>query len=421
MTSVIPSWSRNGIKPCRIYAYTTQLPIESLQDVRLVSQLWSHAAAAWLWHTFDSDLQTSATRKFDALLASRPGGFLDSVRSLNIRYCGFNEATDTRPLQLICMLTQGSLQAFAIDYFLDSNTLGVLIARQPNLRKLTSRIIGSRSPPGERLVAGNLKRLKELEIVASVSQAGYDTWFPHAQLLSSLTVRGTFEDRPTFLPWKSESKLKKLRKLNLDRVDFGESAGALSAWLELDCLEHLILRNCEYADSFLTTLTDTYRAHGRSALKSLEISGLDVDCEWIEDLGVFLTAISGLEYLYVSAPTDQRLEPQSICDQAASLRYLVVDYLSRWDQDNEDGSEECLYDDTSLRRLSTSCSHIEELGVGCAQIDFDDWGDLEPFKWNTAAMQSQEEKQLIKSLVRKEWPKLDAFELTIEGRHFYLS
>lgn len=119
----------------------------------------------------------------------------------------------------------------------------------------------------------------------------------------------------------------------------------------------------------------------------------------------------------MSATISQRLDPDSICSQASSLRYLVVEYLNSWDQEVEDA--DCMYDATELEVLSKACSRIEELGLSCAQIDFTEWPILEPFAWRPAAAQTPQEKELVKFLVRTQLPR--ETPLNIKGRYCHIS
>lgn len=376
-----------------------QIPRESLKHVRLVSQSWSHAAAALLWHAFSTDLSNTSTRQFDALLTSQPGGFLDSVRNLHIRTANpLSSQTEERLILLLSLLPRGSLQKFTVDHAIDSCTLGVLIIRQPHLHILSSPIKRDNVPPSGSFVAGNLSRLEVLTVFANENQKGYDAWFPYSPNLQSLTVSGIFAG-PTseFEPWGSESKLKKLSSLYLDNLCFWSSAGALDAWLDLNRLENLTVRNCAGSEVFLNSLAEAYTAHGLSALRSFKIYSDSIDEELMDELETFLAAVRGLQCLYVSVTTDQRLDPLSICNQASSLRYLVVEYMNSWDQEEE--GVDCIYDATELQCLSKTCSQIEELGLSCAQINFSEWPLFEPFVWSPVAMQSSKEKQIIKFLV----------------------
>ncbi|KAH7411840.1 hypothetical protein DE146DRAFT_750991 [Phaeosphaeria sp. MPI-PUGE-AT-0046c] len=397
------------------------MPQKSLKDIRLVNQSWSQVSAALLWHTFASDLSTPVTRDFDALLTSQPGGFLDSVRILHINTAGSSSSqTETTLLQLLSLLPRGSLQKFTADHAMECRTLGVLIRRQPHLRELSSpicRFNGNKGPPGKRYVAGNLTGLRVLTIFANNSQEGYDAWFLHSPLLDTLTVSGSLGGGLSiFKPWSAEPKLKRLKSLHLDNLSFSASAGALDAWLDLRSLQTLTLRNCTRVGNFLDALATAYTVHSlsplSSALKSISIySAKHNQYEWIGELEGLLAIITGLEYLYASASTDQCIDIQSICCQATTLRYLVVEYLSSWDQEDDDA--DLIYGDTELQRLSKACSHIEELGLSCPQIDFIEWPPLEPFEWSPVAMQSQHEKKLAKFLdVIATFPKLRVLRMT---------
>lgn len=171
-----------------------QLPRESLKRVRLVSQSWSHVAAALLWYTFTSDLSNTSTQEFDALLTSKPGGFLDSFRILNIVGevdLKINGSQGRLPL-LLCLLPRGLLRKFTAQHTIDRWMLGVLLKRHPRLYELSFRLSSSTTvhgPPDGRYVEGNLMQLSTLVIRAATYQ-GFDAWFPHAPNLGSLTVCG---------------------------------------------------------------------------------------------------------------------------------------------------------------------------------------------------------------------------------------
>jgi hypothetical protein len=280
--------------------------------------------------------------------------------------------------------------------------LGILIKKHPRLHELSFLLSNNTEadvPPDGRYVEGNLTHLSTLVIRATITQEGFDAWFPHTPNLDSLTISGIINRIPcAFKPWCAEPKLKKLRSLYLNNLIFPASAGELDAWLDLNRLENLTIRNCEVVGTFIADLTEAYTAHGLSALKTFTIYDDDFECDWIEELESFLAAVRGLEYLYVSATISQRLDPDSICFQASSLRYLVVEYLNSWDQEDDDA--DCMYDAMELESLSKACSRIEELGLSCAQINFIDWPPLEPFAWRPATARLPQEKELIKFLVR---------------------
>lgn len=288
-----------------------------------------------------------------------------------------------------------------MDHAIDRRTLGVLVARQPCIRELSSPISqsdGVHGPPGERFVAGKLKCLENLNIFANTDQAGYDAWFPHTPLLNSLTVFGKLNGtRSSFKPWKSEPKLKKLRSLFLDNLNFSGSAGALDTWLDLSCLHNLTLHNCLTLQDFLETLAESYTSYESTALKSFVIFS-DRDADWVDELEFLLDTVSSLDNLYISFPSQQKTDLHIIGHQMTSLRYLVVDHTHPSDLE-EDGLHS-VYDNTALQQLSDACPNIEELGVGCPQFTFSDWDYLEPFQWSSVDRQSSMEKALVKFLVR---------------------
>ena len=91
-----------------------------------------------LWHTFESDLVETVTRKLSALLTSPPGGFSDSVKTLHIRPLkrhplGFME---TQHLRLLSSLPENRLMKFSSGATVDKTTVGQLVNKQANLKHL---------------------------------------------------------------------------------------------------------------------------------------------------------------------------------------------------------------------------------------------------------------------------------------------
>ncbi|KAH7089450.1 hypothetical protein FB567DRAFT_417270, partial [Paraphoma chrysanthemicola] len=91
-----------------------------------------------------------------------------------------------RLVQLLVSLPEKSLQSFKSDREIDSSTLGLMIKRQPNIRELSARVPGP--APIAVYVAGNLRYLRSLELLASADLKGYDAWLQHTEALTSLQI-----------------------------------------------------------------------------------------------------------------------------------------------------------------------------------------------------------------------------------------
>lgn len=66
----------------------SQLLKFDLKNLRLVNAPWGSVAASILFHSFVSDLVETDKKKLDAILTSRPGGILDSIKTLTVPYRG---------------------------------------------------------------------------------------------------------------------------------------------------------------------------------------------------------------------------------------------------------------------------------------------------------------------------------------------
>ncbi|KAF1917844.1 hypothetical protein BDU57DRAFT_494190 [Ampelomyces quisqualis] len=399
------------------------IPRKSLKCVRLVNKPWACAAARVLWHTFVSNLVPSKQRQLHALLTSRPGGFLDSVRNLETLPSTLSTSEiSTAVLQLLAALPIRALRTFKTMKNLESRTVGLLIRSQPVLHELCISIWTSESGsevPGWTYVAGNLDHLKVLTIRAVWNQAGYDTWFPHAPFLETLVVAGKLSDCVSlFRPWTTarHHRLQNLRTLCLDNLRFLGSAGSLHAWLDLSRLQKLTIRDCQFLGSFVKELTSSYRLHCQhSALKTLEIlEHQEGNRDLIESIQDLLTAIHGLESIYISTATANRVDIDCFRSQGSSLRYLLVDPLNIWHSETwANSNTDQLYAAAELRLLATTCPLIEEFGTSLAKIDFDDWAILDPFKWNSPGTRSPNEQALALSLdALATFPKLRVLRLT---------
>jgi hypothetical protein len=185
----------------------------------------------------------------------------------------------------------------------------------------------------------------------------------------------------------------------MDNTRFFDYSGNIDDWLDLTYLEKLTIQGCTNVASFLLGLIDVYTNLKDHVLNSLTISE-ESDTPWIEALEQFLENMSGLDYLYVSTSNSRWIEPVYVCCHGATLRYLVMDPLNKWNARLwDDGGLNHIYHTTELRRLAKECQHVEEFGTSLVQLDF--WGrpSTEPFVWQPKATQSPREQCLVSSLV----------------------
>lgn len=150
-------------------------------------------------------------RKFDALLTSSVGGFLNSVRVLHIdRPLGGTVVNaSSQLLQLLCVLPRNCLTHFSSDVPLERSTPGLLLRTQTQLQLMSvqSQHLGlPSSPPGKDYVNGSLKRLVTLVIFANGQEEdGYATWLPDLAALRNLEITRAADmlATPTFNGWAS--------------------------------------------------------------------------------------------------------------------------------------------------------------------------------------------------------------------------
>ena len=336
-------------------------------------------------------------------MASMPGGFIDSVRVMNItRNSGSLLIDNIRLFELLSLLQHGILRKFETTEPISARTLGLLIKGQPQLRGLTARICNndaSDRPPDRRYTKGNLKSLESLRIMVNRDQREYDAWFAHTPSLRTLLVSGPLgSPRGRFTPWQSQVQLMRFENLKLVNLNLEPRSGRLDAWTDLSRLQNLIIRSCDGLATFMVDLSKAY-----SNLKVFPRSFsllVDVSEGCFDPLMDILRSMHGLEYLYISTATAEKLHRSSLKNHATSLRYFLLDTTRPYSP--EHGvfkSSACRHDSAYLLQLAKLCPQIEELGIGLPRIRALNRVHNGSFSWSSEGKRSKNETLLTSSLV----------------------
>lgn len=155
----------------------------------------------------------------------------------------------------------------------------------------------------------------------------YDAWFEHTPTLRDLDVIGA-KSNTTFRPWKPEIKLTGLKKLQLENLCLDPKSGRNDTWTKLARLETLVIKNCVGVVMFLTDLSVAY-----SELKDFPrnfkilINCVETCADQLRDM---LKLRHGLEYLYISTSTAEKLDLSSLKNHGSSLQHIALDPGQPW-------------------------------------------------------------------------------------------
>jgi hypothetical protein len=189
-----------------------------------------------IFRLFETNLVKTNRRKFNALLTSRPSGFLNSIRVLQISRGYDNNAL----LRLLSVLPRDRLIELRCVAWIERNTLGVFLRNQTKLNALFAPTQNGQrlcNPPNESYVTGSLQQLEELTLfVHGDGEQGYKeylAWFRHLPQLKHLTIRSSSNQSSPLSGWTVSIGTVRVRwvdhKCKVNSDEFDEEA-TLCSW-----------------------------------------------------------------------------------------------------------------------------------------------------------------------------------------------
>jgi hypothetical protein len=345
--------------------------------VRLVSRTWACEAAAVLFQTTEVDLVDLRGRSLDAITDGPPGGFLDSIKNLNIarpiRKLTYQDTRDFRIafLSLLGALPRDNLVSFASASALDREAIGVLLRTQSRLRELTiTPNSGARNGlPGLNYVRDSLSELRSLNLgLVGTNFNSYDrlgTWFGHSSSLKKLQLIGSqaSPDLHIFKGWTllSGTPLLKLRHLHLRNVAFSTLIESLPVQLDLPFLKGLYIQACSKTSILLEAFTAAYTTCKDNNLKKFEhrsVLGND-DMAAIK----FLESLKRAEAIILRSNVANEFlpAPDTFAETGHSLHFLHVSISSTGNH----------YSASELNGLCKSCPKLQVLCLDLVDINSD--------------------------------------------------
>jgi hypothetical protein len=345
--------------------------------VRLVSRTWACEAAAVLFQTTEVDLIDLRGRSLDAITDGPPGGFLDSIKNLNIvrpiRKLTYQDTRDFRIafLSLLGALPRDNLVSFASASVLDREAIGILLRTQSRLRELTiTPNSGARNGlPGLNYARDSLSELRSLNLGLGGSNFNsYErlgSWFVHLSSLNKLLLIGSQAppDLHVFKGWTllSGTPLLKLRHLHLRNVAFSTLIENLPKQLDLPSLKGLYIQGCSKTSILLEALTAAYTTCEDNNLRCFEhrsVLGND-DMAAI----AFLGSLKRAEAIVLrSDVANEHLPPlDTFAETGHSLHFLHISISSTGNH----------YSASELNGLCKSCPNLQVLCLHLADINSD--------------------------------------------------
>lgn len=224
------------------------LPID-LKNLRLVNPPWASVAAFILFHSFVSDLAETDKKKLDAIFTSRPGGILDSIKTLTVPYKGpdAHEKSSQDLLRLATVLPRDTLTQ--LQSCVERDALAVILGSQRKIQKLNIFVVSNgqpSSPPNVNSVRGNLNELQILNLMVKDNNSdNCACWTPHMPSLRGLCLTAR-SATASFGGWhlsQQDAKFK-LRCLIFDRISLPDSPKKIVGMLGTSRLEVLSFERC---------------------------------------------------------------------------------------------------------------------------------------------------------------------------------
>lgn len=357
---------------------------KDLKNLRLVDAPWGSVAASILFHTFESDLADTDTRKVDAILTSCTGGMLDSIKQLRIKAAksGADIEQSRNLLRLIGVLPRNSLTGLHLDSCMDQDVLGVYLRAQSQLRYLKVFVATGRqaeSPPSVSFIQGSLGKLEALFIGTQGEVVdGFASWMPHLTSLKMLRIAAKETiDTTYFKGWQMPGRIPmfQLRALCLERVSLPDSPEQIIDMIQLPQLEALVLRKCQNSVPLTKML-----AHGfgkvTTQLRRLEHTSEKHEGQ-MYPICQLLNSVASLEEVSIDACQAQPLPVACLTHHGPSLRYLRLTFLHILEA-LPDQRHDVMYSPLALDILINACAELEFLGLSLATMNFGIWANLEP-------------------------------------------
>ncbi|KAJ4369999.1 hypothetical protein N0V83_005763 [Neocucurbitaria cava] len=372
----------------------TYLPNSDLKTVRLLNDEWNHVASSPLFRVFTTNLVETKQRKLNTLLVSPArGGFVNSVKELNIRHQTVKTITqdvDSKLLRLLRVLPNDRLKKFSTNANVEESVISSLLQNQTQLRRLFLAYEFYREPPDSLpsidLVQGSLQALESMTIFANGKhEDAYATWLPELAALRILKIEASQRSRRrthNFTSWASPtvSSSLKLRTLTLENVRLPAELLHIVNAVHLPSLKNLFLFGCTNTEPLLDLMAQQLQASNSDTdTKPSKSKTFRYEClvkpseDRLHHVQRFLSSITGLQAVLVDAVGSTPLAISSLESHSASLERLMLSFPT-----SRRSATDNLYTVRDLTQLVDTCPNLRILGISLANIDFEDWLPFTP-------------------------------------------